>query len=101
MMSIKFCPRHPNKQWTIKRRRLGDCASYNFRERVKWYPAGWGYNKQILGGIFGRLHYFAYHAPAPVRKKWRPAYYAFYKQHFGTNRASVRYLNKWSVHGWL
>ena len=74
--------------------------SYNWCSRVKWYPAGWGFNKRVLGNIFGNLHYLAYHAPEAVNKKWRNAYNNFYTKHFPV-KASVRYSNKYSCHSWM
>lgn len=88
----------------VMRQRLktGRSDNYNWQTRIKWYPAGWGYNKRVLGGIHSRLHYLACHAPGPIRKRWSHAYNAFQAKHFGfRGKASVRYLNTWSCHSWM
>lgn len=99
----KFRPQDLPKRFTIKERlKYGRSTNYNWQTRIKWYPAGWGFNKKILGGIHGRLHYLACHAPLPIQKRWTKVYETFQKQHFGMHKlASVRYLNKWSCHGWM
>lgn len=104
-MNKMFRPIAMSKKATIKLRRQGyDNAwiNYNFPTRVKWYPAGWGFNKHVLGNIHSRLHYLACHAPEPIQKKWRATYAVFMDKHFGNaGRASMRYLNNWSCHSWL
>jgi len=98
----KFRPQDIPKSFTIKQRlKYGRSDNYNWQTRVKWYPAGWGFNKKVIGGIHGRLHYLACHAPKPIQLKWKNAYKVFYKKHFGTHRASARYLNNWSCHSWM
>ena len=98
-----FHPQDTPKRFTLKERRLaGHSQNYNFRARIKWYPAGWKLNKQTIGNQFSRLHYLACHSPKPIAKKWSQAYNAFYKKHFGVHKgASARYLNNWSCHSWL
>ena len=102
-MMNKFRPRNIPKSYVLRQRlRTGRSENYNWQTRVKWYPAGWGVNKKVIGDQFSRLHYLACHAPGPVRKKWWPAYSMFMSRHFGhASRASVRYLNTWSAHSWL
>lgn len=105
-MNKMFRPHQPNKRMTMRLRYKGYSAEwismYNFVDRVKWYPAGWGFNRRVLGDIHSRLHYFACHAPKPVQQRWRVAYKNFMAQHFGNaGRASIRYLNTWSCHSWL
>lgn len=101
MNSLLYRPKDMPKRFSIKERRIhGITSNYNFVSRVKWYPAGWGFNKKVLGGIHGRLHYLACHAPKPIQKRWSKTYESFYKKHFGT-KASVRYLNNWSCHSWM
>jgi len=101
-MNKMFRPMEMSKSATIKMRRLGMSENYNFSRRAKWYPAGWGFNKHVLAGIHGRMHYFACHAPESVRKQWDAKYQVFMNRHFGdAGRASVRYLNTWSCHSWL
>jgi hypothetical protein len=76
-------------------------GSYNWQSRVEWYPSGYKLNKKTIAKQFGKLHYLACHSPEPITKKWRKAYDNFYKKHFGSFKASVQYLNKWSCHNWL
>ena len=99
----KFRPQSISKRFLMKQRRLtGRNSSYNWRSRVEWFPAGWGFNKRVLGKQFSRLHYLACHAPEPVAKKWQKAYNNFQNKHFATKgKASIRYLNKYSAHSWL
>lgn len=98
----KFRPQDLPKRYTIKERlKYGRTDNYNWQTRVKWYPAGWGFNKKVIGDMHGKLHYLACHAPKPIQKRWAKAYKMFYKKHFGTEHASARYLNNWSCHSWL
>ncbi len=99
----KFRPQDTPKRAIIKQRlKYGRSDNYNWQTRIKWYPAGWGFNKKILGNIHGRLHYLACHAPSPIQKRWWKVYDNFMAKHFGTKgNASVRYLNKWSCHSWM
>lgn len=100
-MNLLFKPLELTKRFIIRERYHGSTVSYNFRSRVKWNPAGWGFNKKVIGKQHSTLHYLAYHAPTPIQKKWKKAHDIFYKKHLGTSHASVRYLNKWSCHSWL
>jgi len=50
---------------------------------------------------FTVLHYLATYSPEKVQIKHRKAYNRFYKKHFGTDKASNNYLNKYSCHSWL
>lgn len=99
----KFRPQEISKKYQLKYRlKTGRFENYNWQTRVKWYPAGWGINKRLIGDQHIRLHYLACHAPEPVRKRWQKAYNNFYKKHFGANKGvSMRYLNKYSCHSWL
>lgn len=99
----KFRPQDISKRYIIKERlRTGRSDNYNWQSRVKWYPAGWGFNKRVIGGMHSRLHYLACHAPTPVQKRWRKTYANFMAKHFGdAGRASMRYLNTWSCHSWM
>jgi len=102
MNNLLYRPQGLSKKFIMQERLLGGGrVNYNFRNRVKWYPAGWGFNKQVLGNIHSRLHYLACHAPSPITKRYTKTYQQFYKKHFGTKHASVRYLNTWSCHSWL
>jgi hypothetical protein len=85
----------------LGRRKYGRTDSYNWQSRVEWYPAGFKLNRKTIFKQFGNLHYLACHSPEPVAKKWQKAYNNYYKKHFGSFGASVRYLNKWSCHSWL
>ena len=87
-----------------ERRKHGVCLgshSYGCQGRVEWYPVGFKLNHKTIFKQFGKLHYLACHSPEPITKKWHKAYDNFYKKHFGSYKASVRYLNKWSCHAWL
>jgi hypothetical protein len=102
-MYNRFRPQDISKRYIIRQRRItGVSESYNWQTRIRWYPAGWGFNKQVLGRVFARLHYLACHAPAPVQRQWRPAYNKFCDRYLAQKgRASVRYLNKYTAHAWL
>lgn len=98
----KFRPQDITKSYVLKQRlKYGRSENYNWQTRIKWYPVGWGFNKLVLGRIHAKLHYLAWHAPKPIQKKYKKIYDNFSKVHFGTNRASVRYLNKYSCHSWM
>jgi len=97
----------PSSSMTTKsimreRRKYGALhGNYNWQSRVEWYPAGFKLNRKVMFKQFGKLHYLACHSPEPITKKWQGAYNNFYNKHFGSFKASVRYLNKWSCHSWL
>jgi len=96
-----FRPLESNKHHAIKFYRIyGRVGNIHKRSRITWYPAGWGPNRQVLGGIFGRLHYLACHAPKPVQQRYQRAYRALCQRLFA-ERASMRYANKYSAHSWL
>lgn len=98
----KFRPQDISAKYKLKHYiRTSRHENYNWQSRIKWYPAGWGFNKKVIGNQFGKLHYLARHAPMPIQKRWAKAYDIFEKKHFGSHKASVRYLNKWSCHSWL
>jgi hypothetical protein len=85
-----------------ERRKYGsNLGNYNWQSRVEWYPAGFKLNRKTIFKQFGKLHYLACHSPETITKKWQATYKTFYKKHFGSFKASVRYLNKWSCHNWL
>jgi hypothetical protein len=85
-----------------QRLKYGYSDNYNWQTRIKWYPAGWGFNKRVIGDQHSRLHYLACHAPDPIKKRWDKAYENFMAKHFGTKgKASMRYLNTWSCHSWM
>jgi hypothetical protein len=85
-----------------ERRKYGALhGNYNWQSRVEWYPAGYKLNRKTIFKQFGKLHYLACHSPEPITKKWQKSYNTFYKKHFGSFKASVRYLNNWSCHNWL
>jgi hypothetical protein len=85
-----------------ERRRYGaTLGNYNWQSRAEWYPVGYGLNKRTIARQFGRLHYLACHSPEPVQRQWQKVYNNFHKQHFGTFKGSMRYLNQWSCHAWL
>lgn len=105
MTNRMFRPMELSKRATIKLRRRGygnEWINYNFVNRAKWWPAGWGVNKRTIGRIHSRMHYLACHSPEPIQKKWRVTYNNFMAKHFGAaGRASIRYLNKHSCHSWM
>ena len=102
-MNILYRPQALSKKFLIKERlKGGGRINYNFRDRIRWYPAGWKFNKKVLGNVHCKLHYLACHAPIPIQKRWARAYKVFCNQHFGTSgRATVRYLNTYSCHSWM
>jgi hypothetical protein len=83
------------------RRITGQWPQTNWHTRQHWVPVGWQINQVSIARRFAHLHYLACHAPAPVQKKYRAAYAVFYRRLFGSDRASLRYLNAWSGHAWL
>jgi hypothetical protein len=99
----KFRPQATITRYIMKLRRLtGRSENYNWQTRANWHPAGWKVNQVSIGRRFGQLHYLACHAPAPVQKRWQPAYKRFCDQHLADRgNASMRYLNKWTCHAWL
>jgi hypothetical protein len=98
----KFRPQSQSKLWTMQsRRKHGTSTSYAWQTRVAWVPVGWKPNQISIARRFAQLHYLACHAPVPVQQRWQPAYQQFFIRHFGTGRATVRYLNRWSCHSWL
>lgn len=99
----KFRPQDITRLAVMKQRlKYGHSDNYNWQTRIKWYPAGWTFNKKVIGNQHSRLHYLACHAPEPIKKKYKKAYETFYKKHFGAHKgASVRYLNNWSCHSWM
>ena len=99
----KYRPIELNKKYRVHYRlTTGRQESYNWRSRVRWYPAGWMLNRQTLGRVFSRLHYLGCHSPKPVQQKWRGVYNEFQAKYFATKgKASVRYLNTYTAHKWL
>lgn len=101
MNHTMFRPLALPDRWRLKKRRLGDSVNWNFVRRERWYPVGWKFNHQTIARMHARMHYLACHAPEPVQRRWRPIYKNFYVKHFGSLRASVRYINQYSCHSWL
>ena len=99
----KFRPQDIPKALIFKQRlTYGRSDNYNWQTRTKWYPAGWGFNKKVIGNQFSNLHYLACRAPKPIQKKWANAYDNFMAKHFASKgKASVRFLNKYTCHSWL
>lgn len=96
----------PSSSMTTKsimrgRRKYGGTDNYNWQSRVEWYPVGFKLNHKTIFKQFGKLHYLACHSPKPITRKWQKGYDNFYKKHFGSYKASMRYLNDWSCHNWL
>ena len=96
----------PSSSMTTKsvmreRRKYGHIDNYNWQSRIEWYPVGFKLNRKTIFKQFGKLHYLACHSPKPIAKKWQKTYDNFFKKHFGSYKASVRYLNKWSCRAWL
>jgi len=97
-----YRPQNLSKKFIMQERLIGGGrVNYNFSSRIKWYPVGWTLNKIAISNQFRKLHYLACHSPEPVQKSWKNAYNLFYKKHFGTENASITYLNKYSCHSWL
>lgn len=97
----KFRPQDISAKYKLKQYiRTGRIENYNWQTRIKWYPVGWGFNKRVIGGIFGRLHYLACHAPAPVQKRYQRAYRAL-EARLIPRKASIRYINTYSAGAWL
>ena len=99
----KFRPSSSMDTKNVMRMRLryGKSENYNWQSRIEWYPVGYKSNHKNISKQFGKLHYLACHSPRPIAKQWEKTYELFYKKHFGTQHASVRYLNKWSCHSWM
>jgi hypothetical protein len=99
---LKFRPQQISKKITMQYR-LQYGRNYNlaWQIRARWYPVGRKPNQVSIARRFAQLHYLACHAPAPVQTKYRAAYAVFYRRLFGSDRASLRYLNAWSGHAWL
>lgn len=98
----RFRPQDLPKSFIFKHRlKHGGSENYNWQTRVRWYPVGWKINHVSIARRFAQLHYRACHAPVTVQKQWHGAYTKFVREHFGVNRTSVRYLNRWSCHNWL
>ena len=99
----KYRPIEINKKYKVRYRlKTGRSESYNWRSRVRWYPAGWKINNQTLGRIFNRLHYLGCHAPKPVQQKWRVVYNQFQAKYFASRgKASNRFLEKYTAYKWL
>jgi len=103
MIPDKFRPQSIGKRYLMRERLKGQKGrfSYNWQSRVMWRPVGYKLNKLTLSRQFGILHYLACHAPLPIQEKWKNAYSVFHDKHFGSVKASMRYLNNWSCHNWL
>lgn len=99
----RFRPQSISARYRMRERRLiGVNQSYNWQSRIRWYPAGWNFNRQTLGRIFSQVHYLAYHAPGAVTKKWRHVAAQFENKYFARRgKSSVRFLNNHTAHGWL
>jgi hypothetical protein len=92
--SLRFRPQNVSGSFIMKERlQTGKSFNYNYQERTRWYPSGWGFSKKVLGRIFGQLHYRACHAPKPIQKQWASAYKAFGRKYMPIN-ASVRYIKQ-------
>ena len=99
--TMRFRPQHLSGGLIMReRRQTGRTFNYNWQERTRWYPVGWKFNRQVIGRIFGHLHYLALHAPKPVQTRWRPAYRAFERRYLPM-KGSMRFLNTWTAHSWL
>lgn len=98
----KFRPQDLPKSYIYKQRlAFGRVDNYNWQTRIKWYPVGWKFNQRVISDQFSKLHYLACHAPKPIQKKWHKAYEVFYRKHFGSDKISIRYANKYTCHSWM
>lgn len=61
------------------------------------YPA----NRRHLIRTWQTLHHYSCHSPIPVAKKWRAANARFDRQHFGSRRGSMRFINTYTLHAWM
>ena len=101
-MNNLYRPQDLSKKFIMQERLIGGGRiSWSFSSRIKWYPVGWKLNKRNISKQFHNLHYLACHSPEPVQKRYKNAYKVFQKRHFGTENASIHYLNKYSCHSWL
>ena len=99
----KYRPTDVSKKYRIRYRiETGRSESFNWRSRVRWYPAGWQVNRQNLFRAFSKLHYLGCHAPKPIQKKWFIAYNQFEEKYFATKgKASKRYRENNTAYKWL
>ena len=102
-LPTKYRPMDVSKKYKIRYRlETGNRESYNWRSRVRWYPAGWKINNQTLVRLFSRLHYLGCHSPGRVQKKWFPVYNRFEEKYFATKgKPSSRYREKNTAYKWL
>ena len=97
-----FRPKNYSKYLILRHRLEGGTISMrNFQVRNAYKPAFYTKHQAQFAKRFWKLHYLAVHAPDPVRKQWINVYKNFYKKHFGDDKASTRFLNKYTCWSWL
>ena len=99
--TVKFRPSEVSKKMTMRNRRMGDPYTFKFPRRIDFVGTNWAPNQIAICKIHARLHHLACHAPEPVQKQWRTAYNVLTTKLFGTDLATVRYLNTFSCHSWM
>jgi len=100
--NLVFKPQDLPKKFTMQERRLGGKKiNYNFVSRVKWKSFDWNINQIFLVNTHSRLHYLACHSPTKIQQRYKKVYTLFMNNHFGSHKASIRYLNNWSCHSWM
>ena len=99
----KYRPTDVSKKYRIRYRiETGRSESFNWRSRVRWYPAGWQFNRQNLFRAFSKLHYLGCHAPKPIQQKYRKLYNLFTEKYLATKgKTSIRYISNYTAHKWL
>ena len=99
----KYRPTDVSKKYRIRYRiETGRSESFNWRSRVRWYPAGWQVNRQNLFRAFSKLHYLGCHAPKPIQQKYRKLYNLFTEKYLATKgKTSTRYISNHTAHKWL
>ena len=102
-LSNKYRPMDVSKKYRIRYRiETGRSESFNWRSRVRWYPAGWNINRQNLFRVFSKLHYLGCHAPKPIQQKYRKLYNLFTAKYLATKgKTSTRYISNYTAHKWL
>ena len=99
----KYRPTDVSKKYRIRYRiETGRSESFNWRSRVRWYPAGWQVNRQNLFRAFSKLHYLGCHAPKPIQQNYRKLYNLFTEKYLATKgKTSTRYISNYTAHKWL
>lgn len=73
------------------------CQLRGSNRYLETYPV----NQRTLISMFSSLHQKACHSVKSVEDKWQKSYKRFHKNHFGSNRATANFLNKYTAHRWM